>query len=118
MRESDSSLLRRAIDLAVAVTAMIVPARLHWSRRSRNLMEMSAVTLIGSELLPSGGRGLLRRICSIISANREIVVGVALIGTQYQLSEEESSVRGFIAGIGALLVAFGLLLRRARRESR
>jgi hypothetical protein len=90
--------------IGIAITLLVMPARLGWSRRSRRLLALSSSGLIGMPLL--------RRLCGwSVGVERANValIGVTLGGAQYLLSEEESSVRGAIATIGGLLVVFALL---------
>jgi hypothetical protein len=89
--------------VTAGVVLLVMPARLRWSRRSRRLLALSSFGLSGVPLfrwLCGWGAGVER-------ANLALT-GATLIGAQYLLSEEESSVRGAVATIGGLLVLFAL----------
>ena len=65
------------------------------------MLSLSAIGLIGIppiRRLFGWGDGV-ERVCSAL-------IGLMLAGAQYLLSEEDSSVRGAIATIGAVLVLF------------
>ncbi len=72
----------------------------------------AGITLIGAGIPVAKSRGLVGRLTGFLSSNREIIIGAMLFVIQYQLTEEESSVRGVVAGLGGALMVFGILTRR------
>lgn len=99
-------------DLVVCIGLLVAPRQLRWSERSQRALSMAVVLLLGTNVL---GRvvGRTHRFGSIARLG-EASVGATLLGGQYLLSEEDSSVRGSIAVIGIIVLARSLLgLRRA-----
>lgn len=96
--------LRTIVGTGTGVALLVAPGRLRWSRRSRRVMALGAAGLIGVPVI--------RRLCGWglgVERASAALIGLTLGCAQYLLSEEESSVRGAIATIGGLLVAFGLI---------
>jgi hypothetical protein len=103
---------RPLLDLFIGAGLLLAPRPLRWSARSRRLLSLSGVLLLGSSL-PSrlfgrAGRGSIARVS-------EAAIGATLLGGQYLLSEEDSSVRGSIALVGGLLMVLALPGRKRSR---
>jgi len=97
------------LDLLAGAVMVIVPRRLRWSSRSTRLLSLCGLILLGK-------RPLLRLVGlerhESIGRISEATIGTTLIGAQYLLSEEDSSVRGSIAALGGLLLLRALLRRK------
>ena len=101
--------LHRSIEITAVVSMQALPPRLHWSRRGSRVLTSSGLGLAGSALVTCGSRGIGGRLARPLLRYRDMIAGVTLIGFQYEVTDEESSVRGHIVGIGATLILLGLL---------
>jgi hypothetical protein len=97
----------RWTEIFLSVALMTLPTRLRWSRRSSRVLAVSGATLVVAGIPSNRLTGPLR----LLARNRVRIIGSALIGVQYLLSEEESWVQGAIAGLGAALLLLGVLVR-------
>jgi hypothetical protein len=93
------------LDLLIGAAMLIVPRQLRWSSRSARLLVVCGILFVGKGLVDRGRRGSIVRVS-------EATIGAALLGGQYLLSEEDSSVRGSIAALGGVLLALALLRRK------
>ncbi|HET7034533.1 MAG TPA: hypothetical protein VFI42_02520 [Thermomicrobiaceae bacterium] len=99
--DADWRCRQRARVLAVPAALLLLPPWLRWSRRSARLLRMLAVVdLVG--LAAGNGSGRLPALVASAS-------GLTLALAQFELTEEESSVRGLIAGLGLLQAGLACL---------
>ena len=101
------------LDLLIGVALLGVPSQLRWSSRSRRLLALCGVSLFGKHLL-FRLFGMERH--TSIARLSDATIGATLLGGQYLLSEEDSAVRGSIAGMGGLLLLLAFLRRNRRRR--
>lgn len=114
-RTSDFSLT--ALELLMATAMCVIPLRLRWSHRSSTLLRIVGITLAVTRVLPTCSAGPLSNLLGRLTRNCSALAGMSLIGGQYQLTEEESAVRGVIAAVGATLLALGFLRRKSAHNS-
>ncbi|HEX3722150.1 MAG TPA: hypothetical protein VHV31_05125 [Nitrolancea sp.] len=97
-------------DLVMCIGLLVAPRKLRWSERSQRSLSSAAVLLLGANVLGHfiGRSQRYRSIARLAGAS----VGATLLGGQYLLSEEDSSVRGSIAVVGIIILARSLLGRR------
>ena len=76
------------------------------------VLATAGITLIGTGIPVPKSTGPFGRLTGFFSSNRDFIVGTMLFLIQYQLTEEESTVRAAVAGLGGVLVVFGILARR------
>jgi hypothetical protein len=103
--------------LIAGVLALTLPGRLHWSRRSGRLLTGIGLALIAGtagQLIPKPTHTTSREL---FDKYLGMIAGAILVSAQFQLSEEESAVRGLIAGLGAMLMSIGLLGTRFSHEA-
>ncbi len=98
----------------LSVILILLPSRLHWSRDSRGVLAAAGLALVGAGLAPDASMRDVNPILAGLSRNRELVVGATLLGVQYLLTEEDSMVRGSIAGLGGGLMGIGFLAQWCR----
>lgn len=113
-----SDLRSVALDLLIATAMIMIPPRLRWSRRSSTLLKIAGVTLAVTQFVPVSTAGSLTRLLSRLTRNSTGLVGLSLIAGQYQLTEEESTVRGAIAALGGTLLILSAIRRKLDRSSR
>jgi len=99
----------RSLDLLIGAGLLVAPRQLRWSLRSSRLMSLVGLLLIGASVLIRvlGGRSRTAMVARVVEGG----TGATLIGAQYLLSEEDSSVRGTVAAIGAALMFLPLVRR-------
>ena len=97
-------------DLVICIGLLVAPWKLRWSERSQQSLSAAAVLLLGANML-GHFIGRSQRYQSIARL-AEASVGAMLLGGQYLLSEEESSVRGSVAVAGMIVLARALFGRK------
>ena len=99
----------RSLDLLIGAGLLVAPRQLRWSLRSSRLMSLVGLLLIGASVLIRvlGGRSRTAMVARVVEGG----TGATLVGAQYLLSEEDSSVRGTVAAIGAALMFLALVRR-------
>ena len=99
----------RSLDLLIGAGLLVAPRQLRWSLRSSRLMSLAGLLLIGASVLIRvlGGRSRTAMVARVVEGG----TGATLVGAQYLLSEEDSSVRGTVAAIGAALMFLALIRR-------
>ena len=96
--------VQRMLDLLILGTLGALPRMLGWSRRSTKTVAVAGIVNAGLGVLPIGSFRPLARLAT----RRREVAGLFLLAAQFQLTEEESSVRGKVAVMGVALVLMGL----------
>ncbi len=95
-------------DVLLSLILTVLPKPFGWSRRSSRVLFLAGgMTLVlGSITLISD------QFISHLTTRRRELAGVFLLAAQYQLSEEESSVRGAVAVVGVGLIVIGTIARQ------
>ncbi len=95
------------LDVLLYALLAALPKACGWSRRTSKALVVAGSLTVGLGAL---------RLISVQTLNgatlrRRELAGAFLLAAQYQLTEEESRVRGAVAVIGTALVAIGVLAR-------
>ncbi len=108
-----------SLDVLLFGLLAALPNAFGWSRRSSKTLVVA-----GSLMLGLGSVRLISdQMLDGATLRRREFAGAFLLAAQYQLTEEESSVRGAVAAIGAALIVISVLARllglsRARTQER
>lgn len=112
MSHQTRGIIVRGVELLHAAGLIVLPTRLHWSRRSSRVLALAGATLVAAGIVAGPDMDSRAGTIRSVVRSRDILIGLSLVGSQYLLSEETSTVQWIIAGLGGMLMAFGLLSRR------
>lgn len=99
------------IDYVFALTSLVLPRSLRWSRRSAILLGTAAVVTIASSAVTDYRPGIVRLLPLQAHLRLDGVIGVGLLAAQSQLTEEETATRVAIASLALAGLLVALLTR-------
>lgn len=99
------------LDYLFATTALTMPRWLGWSHRSTRLMTSVAAFALGYALLTRYRLGVIKVLPMNAHLGIDAALSAFLAAAQFQLSEEESTVRATVLGMSAVGAMAALLTR-------
>jgi hypothetical protein len=111
-----SPTIHGVLDYLFAATSFTLPRLLGWSGRSTRLMTGVSLGTLACALLTRYRLGPVKILPMPAHLGIDAALDAALVAAQFQLSEEESSVRGVILGMAAFGALATLITRMTETE--
>ncbi len=99
------------LDYFTAGTFIALPRMMGWSERTTTLLTGAGVAVIGLNLLTRYEFGLIKVLPMNAHLALDGVLDAGIFAAQFQLTEEDSSVRGVLTALSLVGTAVTLLTR-------